>query len=87
MNTVFITLLISLITVWVFGSTDFAINITACWLFFIVLELINKKYSGKTISQKFWIWKDIAPKWEVVLVVLSIAYIGVYFALHLMYRI
>lgn len=82
-NSVVLILIISLTITWVFASTDFALNITACWIFFILLELYNKKVSNKTISQKFWKWKNEAPRWKVILVSASIAYVGIYFALHL----
>lgn len=86
-NSVVLTLIISLTITWLFASTDFALNITACWIFFILLELYNKKVSNKTISQKFWKWKDETPRWKVALVCLAVAYVGVYFALHLFYEI
>ena len=82
-NSVVQTMIISLLIVWGFGSRDFAINITACWILFILLELVNKKLTNKTISQKFWAWKQDQPLWKVILVSLSIGYVGIYFALHL----
>ena len=85
-NSVVLTMLISLVSVWVFGSTDFALNITACWLFFIALELINMKKDDKTISQKFWAWATDTPRWRVVIVTMSLAYVGIYFAGHLLFK-
>lgn len=86
-NSVVLTMLISLASVWIFASADFALNITACWIFFILLELYNKKKSGKTISQKFWRWMAEAPKWKAIIACLGIAYVGIYFALHLFFKV
>ena len=29
-----------------------------------IYELISKLVTGKTISQKFWVWKETAPAWK-----------------------
>lgn len=83
LNSVVMAMIISLIIFWTLGSTDFAINLTLCWVLFGLLELGNKIISGKTISQKFWAWKETASRWKVATVSISIAVLGIYFCMHL----
>lgn len=87
MNTVILTAILSLILVWVFGSKDFAINITLAWFLFALLELGNIIISKKTISEKFWEWSEKQPRWKVWLVAGMIGAVGVYFTFHLALRI
>jgi uncharacterized membrane protein len=85
--TVLATIVISTIVAWVYGSTNFAINITVLWVGFALVELVNKLLTGTTISGAFWDWSKDQPRWRVWVVSSITGAVGIYFTLHLALRI
>ena len=86
-NTVVICGVISLALFYIFGSRDFAINMTMGWVLFGMLELCNVLLEEKTISRKFWDWSQTADRWKVYLVAVVVLLTGLFFSLHLLYEI
>jgi len=84
---VVVVVILSTIIFYIYGSRDFAINMSIIWGCFIVLEAYNKIRDDKTISQKFWKWSEEQPRWKVWLVAGAISVVAGFFTLHLVYRI
>jgi len=80
---VVITLLVALAVFWIFGPTDFAINMTVLVAVFAIIEGINVLLDKKTITQKFRAWAETQPRWKVWLITGVLAAGGVFFMLHL----
>jgi len=78
-----IVLIITLVIFWVFGSRDFAINMTALYGCFTLVEIINKYATGSTITSKFRDWASGADKWKVWVVAGVFTWLGVFLTWHL----
>ena len=69
---------VSLALFWIYGSRDFAINMSIIFGAFALVELVNFIIDGKTITKKFHEWMDEVEKWRVKLVAGLFIVIGIY---------
>lgn len=83
---VLISIIMFLIIAWLYGSDNYAINITVFVLVFGIAELINNKLTGTTITGNFWEWKKKTERWKVYAIGISIILLGIFLAGHLVFE-